>query len=129
MFMNRIAELVTDPAQLMSIDKAAHKSKTSIRKMGWFLKGQQYFQQRIFVCGQRVSILLVPTIQGIMAYNIIPGSVTSACFTSFVQEYVVIESILCYMHEKLITHGQVPKVSLYFIIATFTWKPIPREEG
>ena len=32
MFMNRIAELVTDTAQLMSIDKAAHNSKTSARK-------------------------------------------------------------------------------------------------
>ena len=39
MFMNCMAELVTDPAQLMSIDEAAHNSKTSIRKMGWSLKG------------------------------------------------------------------------------------------
>jgi hypothetical protein len=39
MFMNRIAELVTDPAQLMSIDEAARNSKTSARKIGWSLKG------------------------------------------------------------------------------------------
>lgn len=59
-------------------------------------------QRRIFVHGQRVSILPVLMIQGIIAYNVIPGSVTSARFTSFVREYVVSESILRYVHEKLI---------------------------
>ncbi|EDQ99629.1 uncharacterized protein LACBIDRAFT_316248 [Laccaria bicolor S238N-H82] len=89
MFMNCIAELVTDPAQLMSIDEAACNSKTSLRKMGWSLKGRRCFQRRIFVRSQRVSILLVLMIQGIMAYNVIPSSVTSAHFTNFVQEHVI----------------------------------------
>jgi hypothetical protein len=57
----------------------------------------------MFVRGQRVSILPGLTIQGIIAYDVIPGSVTSARFASFVREYVVsAKSILCYVHEKLI---------------------------
>ena len=59
MFMNCMAELETDLAQLMGIDEALHNSKTSIRKMGWSLKCWRCFQWRIFVHGQRVSILLV----------------------------------------------------------------------
>jgi hypothetical protein len=39
MFMNHIAKLMTDPAQVMSVDDAVCNSKTSARKIGCSLKG------------------------------------------------------------------------------------------
>jgi len=88
-YMNTFAELVTDPAMVMFIDEAAKNKKNPTRKMGWSLKGQRSFQRRCFVRSQRFSILPVLTLDGIIAHDIIPGSVTSAIFVDFLQEHVV----------------------------------------
>jgi transposase len=65
-YMNKFAELVTDPAMVMFVDEAARNKKNPTRKRGWSLKGQQCFQRRCFVRGNQYSILpvleLLPTI-------------------------------------------------------------------
>lgn len=88
-FMNRIADEVPNPDMLMFIDEAARNKRTSGRRMGWSLRGRRCVQRRCFVRGQRFSILPVLTLDGLIAHDIIPGSVTSEKFVAFLREHVV----------------------------------------
>jgi hypothetical protein len=94
MYMNQFAEMVSDPAMVMFIDEAARNKKNPSRKMGWSLNGRRCFQRRCFVRGQRFSILPVLTLDGIIAHDIIPGSVTSDLFAKFLREHVVCQTLL-----------------------------------
>ena len=93
-YMNHFAEMVTDPAMVMFVDEAAQNKKNPSRKMGWSLKGRRAIQRRCFVRGQRFSILPVLTLDGIIAHDIIPGSVTSDLFIKFLCEHVVRRTLL-----------------------------------
>lgn len=88
-YMNFIGDLVTDPAQLMFIGEAAKNEKTVNRKFGWSLHGRRCVQRRCFIRGQCFSILPVLTMEGIIAHDIIPGSVTSMKFVAFLHDHVV----------------------------------------
>ncbi|GLB45137.1 hypothetical protein LshimejAT787_2000450 [Lyophyllum shimeji] len=88
-FMNRIADEVPDPEMLMFIDEAARNRHTSGRRKGWSLIGRRCVQRRCFVRGQRYSILPVLTLDGIIAHDVIQGSVTSESFVQFLREFVV----------------------------------------
>jgi transposase len=88
-FMNRIADEVTDPCMLMFVDEAARNKKTSSRTRGWSLVGKRCVQRRCFGRGERFSILPILTLDGIITYDIIPGSVTSERFLQFLRELVV----------------------------------------
>jgi transposase len=88
-FMNTIADQVPDPEMLMFVDEAAKNKRTSGRLKGWSLKGKRCYQRRCFVHGQRYSILPVLTLDGIITYDIIEGSVTAARFLQFLRELVV----------------------------------------
>jgi len=81
-YMNYITELVMDPAQLMFVDEVAlwRNKKNPIREFGWSTIGTKCVHSWCFIHGQRFSILPVLTMDGIIAHNIIPGSVTSAMF-------------------------------------------------
>jgi len=87
--MNHIADIVTDPNMLMFGDEAAKDERTSARKRGWALRGSRCIQRRRFVRGRRFSILPILTLDGIIAYDIVEGSVTSERFLQFLQELVV----------------------------------------
>jgi hypothetical protein len=88
-FMNTIADIVTNPDMLMFVDEAACNKKTFARTRGWLLVGKRCIQRRCFSHGQRFSILPVLTLDGIITYDIIPGSVTSERFLQFLRELVV----------------------------------------
>jgi transposase len=88
-YMNRIADIITNPNMLMFIDESARNRHTSGRRKGWAFAGKRCILHRFFVCGQRFSILPVLTIDGIITHDIIPGSVTSECFLQFLQELVI----------------------------------------
>ena len=89
LYMNRIADEVPDPDMLIFIDEAARNKKTSARMKGWSLVGRRCVQQRCFIHGERFSILPILTLDGIIAHDIIPGSVTSERFLQFLHELVV----------------------------------------
>ena len=89
-FMNTVAEKVPWPDMLMFLDEAARNWKTSGRTRGWALVGRRCVQRRFFVQGKQYSILLVLTMDGIITYDVIPGSVTSACFVKFLWELVIL---------------------------------------
>ena len=93
-YMNNFANLVSDPAMVMFIDEAARNKKNPTHKKGWSLIGRRCFQRRCFVRGKRYSILPVLTLDGIIAHDIIPGSVTSGRFVKFLREHVVRKSNL-----------------------------------
>jgi transposase len=88
-FMNTIAEEVPRPDMLMFLDEAARNRKTSGRTRGWALVGRRCVQRRFFVRGQRYSILPVLTMDRIITYDVIPGSVTSTRFVEFLRELVI----------------------------------------
>ncbi|KAF8336083.1 hypothetical protein F5887DRAFT_858536, partial [Amanita rubescens] len=46
-------------------------------------------QHRCFIRGQRYSILPVLTLDGIITYDVVPGSVNSARFVQFLRELLV----------------------------------------
>lgn len=89
LFMNEMADIMTNPDQLMCIDEAHRNRRTSVRKKGRTPIGIRCVSRRHFVRGQRVSILPVLTIDGIIVHDIIPGSVTSLRFLEFLRECVV----------------------------------------
>ncbi|KAJ3850376.1 hypothetical protein EV368DRAFT_10215, partial [Lentinula lateritia] len=88
-FMLQIAKLVPQPDMLMFIDEAAHNAKTSLRKYGRAKRGHCCVQRRQFVRGEHVSILPAITLDGIVAYDVIPGSVTSLKFLKFLERHVM----------------------------------------
>ena len=88
-FMNLIADEVPDPRMMMFIDEAARNRRTSQRSRGWALYGKECVQRRVFVRGERYSILPILTLDGIITYDIIPGPVSSKRFIQFLRELVV----------------------------------------
>jgi len=88
-FMNKIGSEVLDPNMLMFTDETAKDEQTSGRRMGWSKVGTQCVQRRCFVRGQRYSILPVLTLDGLITWDIIEGSVTSERFVQFLRENVI----------------------------------------
>ena len=92
-FMNRIADQVPDPNMLMFGDEASKDERTSGRRWGWSLRGTRCIQRKCFVRGKRFSILPILTLDGIIAYDIIEGSVMAERFVQFLRELVVCSSL------------------------------------
>ena len=88
-YMNRVAEIMTDPEQLMFGDEASKDERTSNRRRGWSRQGMRCVQRKCFVRGKRYSLLPIITLDGIIAHDIIEGSVTSERFVEFLRELVV----------------------------------------
>lgn len=85
--MLQIAKLAPRPDMLLFVDEAACNAKTSLRKFGRAKCGHHCVQRRQFIRGERVSILPAITIDGIVAYDVIPGSVTSQKFVRFLKKH------------------------------------------
>ena len=88
-FMNKIADQVPNPNMLIFTDEATRNRRASARAKGWSLVGRRCIQRRHFIRGQRFSILPILTLDEIVAYDIIPGSVNSERFVEFLRELVV----------------------------------------
>lgn len=88
-YMNRVGEIVPDPEMLMFTDESARDGRTSGRRMGWSLSGTRCVSRRVFVRGKRYSILPVLTLDGIITYDIVEGSVTADRFERFLREFLV----------------------------------------
>jgi hypothetical protein len=87
--MNKIADEVLNPNMLMFVDEAARNKRTSGRTKGWSVVGKRCVQRRCFSRGERFLILPILTLDGIITYDVIPGSVTSTRFLQFLRELVV----------------------------------------
>ena len=88
-FMNKIGAEVPDPSMLMFTDESAVNDRTQSRRFGWSLVGTRCVQRQTFVRGQRYSILPVLTLDGMIAYDLIEGSVTAQQFVQFLRDMVV----------------------------------------
>ena len=83
----RIAEYA--PEQLVFLDESACSEKASRCRTGWSLFGiAPQVQQRLH-CRERFSILPAYTLEGYIAYKVIPGSFNSERFLRFVAEDVL----------------------------------------
>lgn len=88
-FMNRIAEIITDPYMLMFADESAVDKRTSARRRGWAPLASRCVQRVCFVRGQRYSLLPILTLDGIITFKLFEGSVTGERFLEFLREFVV----------------------------------------
>jgi hypothetical protein len=88
-FMNNIADIVSNPDMLMFGDEASKDERTSARRRGWSECGSRCVQRKCFVRGCHFSILPILTLDGIVTYDIIEGSVTGERFLQFLRELVV----------------------------------------
>lgn len=88
-YMNTIAEIAPDPEMLMFTDESAKDERTSVRGMGWSAIGNRCVSRRVFVRGKRFSILPLLTLDGIITYDVIEGSVTADSFITFIRDMVV----------------------------------------
>ena len=87
--MNKIGTEVPDPAMLMFTDETAKDVRTCFQKTGWVKVGKRCAQRKCFVRGRRYSILPVLTLDGLITWDIIEGSVTTERFVEFLRENVV----------------------------------------
>ena len=69
--------MVPDPEMLMFSDEVHKDERTSNRQMRWSYRGARCVQRKCFIRGKRFSILPIITLDGIIAHDIIEGSVTS----------------------------------------------------
>ena len=88
-FINRIANEVPNPNMLIFIDEAIYNRRVLAWSKGWLLVGRRYVQRQHFICGQRFSILPILTLDGIITYNIILGSINLERFVQFLCKLVV----------------------------------------
>lgn len=92
-FMNMMADLAPDPTMLMFTDESAKDERTQNRRHGWAQKSARCISHVHFVRGQRYSILPLLTLDGIVAHDVIEGSVTAERFLEFLREMVVSATI------------------------------------
>ncbi|PBL04537.1 hypothetical protein ARMGADRAFT_910698 [Armillaria gallica] len=59
-------------------------------------------QHRHFICGKQYSILLILTLNGIIAYDILPGSVTSEKFVDFFKNPIPLTNPFSGLHSVLL---------------------------
>lgn len=91
-YMNNILTVAPNPEMLMFTDESAKDERTSSRRYGWSRCGVRCVTHNYFVRGRRYSILPVLSLDGIIAHDIIEGSVTSTIFLKFLRDMVV-----CYL--------------------------------
>ena len=89
LYMNHIGAEVPDANMLLFINKSAKDEWTSFCKYNQACKGMPCIQCQCFIRGIRYTILPVLTLDGIIVYDIIEGSVTGKHFVQFLKDHVV----------------------------------------
>jgi hypothetical protein len=84
-----VASIVTDLDQLMFTDEAAKDDRTHCRTHGYSPAGVPCVERTVWVRNQRISVTPLLTLDGIIAYELFDGSVTSDRFIQFLREQVV----------------------------------------
>jgi len=79
----------TDPDLFVALDESAVDDKTGQRGFGWSTVGTQCVRRMSFLRGVRYSILPALTMDGVIALEIVEGSITKERFLRFLHEQVV----------------------------------------
>jgi len=79
----------TDPEVFVALDESAVDDKTGQRQYGWSPLGTQCVRRMSFLRGVRYSILPALTTDGIIALEIVEGSITKEHSLKFLHEQVV----------------------------------------
>jgi transposase len=87
----------TDPELFVFIDESAVDDQTGQRTQGWSHIGTQCVQHMSFLRGIRYSILPALSIDGIIALNIVEGSITKERFLDFLRTELVSMTLLGYI--------------------------------
>lgn len=85
----------TDPELFVFLDESAVDGRTGQRRQGWSHMGTPCVRRMSFMRGTRYSILPALTIDGIIALDIVEGSITKEKFLQFLRTNVV-----CYLSIK-----------------------------
>ncbi|KIK12232.1 hypothetical protein PISMIDRAFT_121224, partial [Pisolithus microcarpus 441] len=89
LYMNKIAEEAPDLNMLMFVDEAARGECMISRRFGCSGRCTHCAIQRWFVWGMQYSIIPAITLNGIIAYNIVEGTVDAERFLKFLKEQVM----------------------------------------
>ena len=87
--MNMIADLAPHPSMLMFTDESAKDEQTQDRRHGWSITNRRCISQVHFVRGQCYLTLPLLTLDGIITYDVIEGSVTAEQFIELIRDMVV----------------------------------------
>ena len=77
------------PNQLVFSDESAYDKRTLSRRYGWNIHGLRARKPTFFVRGQRFTIEGALCINGLLAYGIQEGSMSSEDYTYFVENILV----------------------------------------
>jgi len=89
----------TDPDVFIALDESAVDSRTAQRTHGWSPVGIQCVRRMSFLRGVRYSILPALTTDGIIALEIVEGSIMKDRFLCFLKEQVVSLSLISVMRD------------------------------
>ena len=78
-------------SQFVWVDETGSDRKDQIRKFGYALKGESPVYHRLLHRGRRISAIAAMSISGVLAYNLVRGSVNGERFLEFVQGKLVPE--------------------------------------
>ena len=87
---------------LMFTDEAHKDERTHDRLYGYASLGIRCAKRATWVRGKRISILPVLTLDGIIAYDLVEGSVSSDRFVEFIREQVVSTAYVCSLDTLLL---------------------------
>ena len=79
----------TNPELFVAVDESAVDDRTGQRTQGWSKIGTQCVRRMSFLRGICYSILPALTVNGIIALEIVEGSITKEIFLKFLHEQVV----------------------------------------
>jgi transposase len=86
-FVYRMAEYT--PEQLGFIDETSKDDRVPGRRRGRAKKGQRAKRKQVFVRGHRLTATGLMTVNGMVAYTVIEGSMTGESFLEFLHDNVV----------------------------------------
>ena len=87
-------QLVTDVAlchadTLIFIDKTGCDCRNTIRRHGYGVRGKPVQCQKLVVRGERISVIVALTVNGILELQIVRGSVNDDIFMDFIQRVLL----------------------------------------
>jgi transposase len=97
------------------LDESSIDDSTNHRHNGWALTGLACVSREMFLRGHRYSILPALTVDGIVALDIVEGSINKDLFITFLKEQIVsVLVIQVHVHWQILTYSiQVPILQPY----------------
>ena len=81
--------LVYEPLMLVFIDETGTDRRDSLRKYGYSLRGVAPKSCRMLIRGERISIIGIMTVNGILDMHVVHGTSNGDVFLEFIEQYLL----------------------------------------